>query len=118
MVNTSKLLGEGIYAYLLSDAAFKVVVCTPENEKLLIEILELLIPGKHIERITFINKEMHGLVITEKNVNFDLLCKDKDTGEGPIEAESHRSRQMQNTTGTLCVLAQVYAHAEGQAAGF
>ena len=81
MVNTSKLLGEGIYAYLLSDAAFKVVVCTPENEKLLIEILELLIPGKHIERITFINKEMHGLVITEKNVNFDLLCVDKDSGE-------------------------------------
>ena len=45
MTNTDKLLGEGIFAYLLSDAAFKVVVCTPENEKLLIEILELLIPG-------------------------------------------------------------------------
>ena len=104
MVNTSKLLGEGIYAYLLSDAAFKVVVCTPENEKLLIEILELLIPGKHIERITFINKEMHGLVITEKNVNFDLLCKDKDTGEEFLvevqnkEQKSFRDRMLVYST--------------------
>ena len=40
-----KLVGAGRYAYLLSDATFKVVVCTPEHEKLLIEILELLLPG-------------------------------------------------------------------------
>ena len=73
--------GKGRYAFLLFDATFKVVVCTPENEKLLIEIIELLIPGKHISSITFINKEMHGLVIEEKNVNFDLLCRDDDTGE-------------------------------------
>ena len=76
-----KLVGAGRYAYLLSDATFKVVVCTPEHEKLLIEILELLLPGKHIGSITFVNKEMHGLVISEKNVTFDLLCKDEDTQE-------------------------------------
>ena len=58
-----------------------MVVCTPENERLLIEILELLLPGKHIASIHFDNKEMHGLVIEEKNVIFDLLCTDKDTGE-------------------------------------
>jgi len=81
MSKTQDLQGAGKFAYLLSDAAFKVVVCIPENEQLLIEILELLIPGKHIESITFVNKEMHGLVISEKNVNFDLLCKDRDTGE-------------------------------------
>lgn len=81
MSNTQSPQGAGKYAYLLSDAAFKVVVCIPENEQLLIEILELLIPGKHIESITFVNKEMHGLVISEKNANFDLLCKDRDSGE-------------------------------------
>ena len=74
-------MGAGKYAYLLSDATFKVVVCTPENERLLIEILELLIPGKHIQSITFINKEQHGLVVSEKNVTFDLLCKEEGTGE-------------------------------------
>jgi len=81
MTKQNKIHGAGRYAYLLSDATFKVVICTPENEKLLIEILELLIPGKHIANITFINKELHGLVISEKNVTFDLLCKDQDTGE-------------------------------------
>lgn len=70
--------GAGRYAFLLFDATFKVVVCTPENERLLIEILELLIPGKHIASITFVNKEKHGLVVSEKNVSFDLLCKDGD----------------------------------------
>lgn len=81
MTSQNKLQGAGRYAYLLSDATFKLVICTRENEKLLIEILELLIPGKHIASITFINKEQHGLVISEKNVTFDLLCKDGDTGE-------------------------------------
>ena len=81
MSRQTVIAGKGRYAYLLSDAAFKVVVCTPENEKLLIEIIELLLPGKHISGITFLNKEMHGLVLEEKNVNFDLLCKEEGTGE-------------------------------------
>lgn len=61
--------------------AVKDAACTPENEKLVIEILELLIPGKRIGHIDFINKERHGLVVSEKNVTFDLLCKEKDTDE-------------------------------------
>ena len=81
MLRKTETKGKGRYAYLLSDATFKVVICTPENEKLLIEILELLLPDKHIASISFVNKEMHGLVIEEKNVTFDLLCTDKDTGE-------------------------------------
>ncbi len=81
MSERDKIKGAGRYAYLLYDATFKLVICTPENEKLLIEILELLIPGKHIASITFINREQHGLVISEKNVTFDLLCRDADTGE-------------------------------------
>ena len=81
MSRQTVIAGKGRYAYLLSDAAFKVVVCTPENEKLLIEIIELLLPGKHLSGITFLNKETHGLVLEEKNVNFDLLCKEEGTGE-------------------------------------
>ena len=77
----NKQEGGSRYAYLLSDATFKVVICTPAHEKLLIEILQLLIPGKEIESISFVNKEMHGLVVSEKNVTFDLLCKEKVTGE-------------------------------------
>ena len=75
--NTSQSLrGAGRYAYLLFDSTFKVVLCTKANESLLIDIFELLIPGKHIQSITFLNKEMHGLVISEKNVTFDMLCKE------------------------------------------
>lgn len=81
MSKTYEHKGEGRFAFLLADAAFKVVICTPENEKLVIEILELLLPGKHISGITFVNKEFHGLVIEEKSSTFDLLCTDRDTGE-------------------------------------
>jgi len=49
--------------------------------RVLIQILELLIPGKRISSIAFTNKEKHGLVISEKVVNFDLLCTDAETGE-------------------------------------
>ena len=73
--------GKGRYAFLLFDSTMKVVIFNPDNEKLLIQILELLIPGKHISGITFMDKEKHGLVISEKVVNFDMLCKDEDTGE-------------------------------------
>ena len=69
------------FAYLLSDETFKVVVCTEEHEDIVIGILELLLPDKHISRITFLNKEKHGSVVSEKNVTFDLLCMDADTGE-------------------------------------
>ena len=74
-------IGRGRYAFLLFDSTFKVVICNPENENLLIQILELLIPGKKISQIIFSDKEKHGLVISEKRVNFDLLCKDAKTGE-------------------------------------
>ena len=97
-------VGAGKYAYLLLDAAFKVVICTPQNEQLVIEILELLIPGKKIASITFVNKEHHGLVVSEKNVNFDLLCKDGQTGEEFLvevqnrEQKSFRDRMLVYST--------------------
>ena len=80
--STSKsTLGEGRFAFLLLDSSFKVVVCSPENSGLLIKIIELLLPGKHISNIIFLDKEKHGFVIEEKSSTFDLLCQDKDTGE-------------------------------------
>lgn len=71
----------GKYACVLYDTTFKVVLVRPENEELIRRIIELLIPGKRISRLTFIDKEQKGLVVSEKNTNFDLLCKDEATGE-------------------------------------
>ena len=81
MTNLLTSHGQGRYAFLLFDSTFKVVLCNPENEQLLIQILELLLPGKKISHIVFSDKEKHGLVISEKIVNFDLLCTDANTGE-------------------------------------
>ena len=71
----------GRYACVLYDGAFKVVLIRPENEELIRKIIELLIPGKRLSRLVFIDKEQKGLVVSEKNVNFDILCKDEETGE-------------------------------------
>ncbi|MBP5538780.1 MAG: PD-(D/E)XK nuclease family transposase [Bacteroidales bacterium] len=71
----------GKYACVLYDTTFKVVLVRRENEELIRRIIELLIPGKRISHLTFIDKEQKGLVISEKNTNFDLLCKDEATGE-------------------------------------
>ncbi|MBO7510212.1 MAG: PD-(D/E)XK nuclease family transposase, partial [Bacteroidales bacterium] len=46
-----------------------------------IKIIELLLPGKHIDSIDFLDKEQHGLEKHEKGVTFDLLRKDRETGE-------------------------------------
>ena len=61
---------QGRYACILYDATFKIIVCNPRNEKLMIKIIELLLPGKHIESIDFIDKEQHGLEKYEKGVTF------------------------------------------------
>ena len=71
----------GRYACLLFDSTLKTVLGTAENEKLFIEMLEFLLPGKHISSLSPINKEYHGFANSEKSVTFDLLCRDDDTGE-------------------------------------
>ena len=80
----SKPLAEdnaGRYACLLFDSTLKTVLGTAENEKLFIEMLEFLLPGKHISSLSPINKEYHGFANSEKRVTFDLLCRDDNTGE-------------------------------------
>ena len=68
------------FANILFDDAFKVVVCTPGNEKLLAKIIELLIPGKTVTGLVLKEKENHGLSVSDKITNFDLFCTG-DTGE-------------------------------------
>ena len=59
----------------------KTVLGTQANADLFIDILELLIPEKHITSITMLNKEYHGLINSEKRSTFDLLCRDDTTKE-------------------------------------
>ena len=88
---------QGRYACILYDATFKIIVCNPRNEKLMIKILELLLPGKHIDSIDFLDKEQHGLEKHEKSVNFDLLCKDKKTGEQfLVEIQNEKENNFQD----------------------
>ena len=72
---------EGVFACLLYDSTLKTVLEGAGDEGLFIQMIEFLIPGKRIASITRANKEKHGLVLSEKVVIFDLLCKDADTGE-------------------------------------
>ena len=71
----------GRYACLLFDSTLKTVLGNAEHEDLFIEMLEFLIPGKHITSVTMLNREYNGLVNSEKKVTFDLLCRDEDSGE-------------------------------------
>ena len=70
MTKTLDYGSQGRYACILYDATFKIIVCNPRNEKLMIKIIELLLPGKHIDSIDFIDKEQHGLEKNEKGVTF------------------------------------------------
>ena len=79
MTKSLTIGGKGQYAFLLFDSTMKVVIFNPENERLLIQILELLIPGKHIAGITFLDKEEQDLVNSGSIA--EMLCKDADTGE-------------------------------------
>ena len=79
--NKKQIYGEGVFANVLYDETFKVVASDPRNERMIIDILELLLPGKKISRLVQVNHEQHGFAIWEKNCTFDLLCTDADTGE-------------------------------------
>lgn len=75
-------------------------------------------PGKHISSISFVNKEFHGLVIEEKSSTFDLLCTDKDTGEGsPVELQNTHNydKVMTNEIDKMCEIS--FARKEGEAKG-
>ena len=56
------------YACVLIDEIFKLTIANKEHEDLLRMIVELLIPGKKIRKLTFNDKENHGLALSDKNV--------------------------------------------------
>ena len=91
---------KGRYACLLYDSTMKTVLGTARNESLFIDIIELLIPGKHVSSLKMLNKEYHGFVNSEKSVTFDLLCTDEDTGEEFLvevqnaEEQTYRERML------------------------
>lgn len=69
------------HACVLFDDTFKVVIFSPRNRDFLIQLIELMLPGKKIRDIAFLSSENHGLVVSDKNINFDMFCTEKDTGE-------------------------------------
>ncbi len=62
------------YANIMYDTAFKLIFGTRANRKLLIELLECLIPEKKISDVTFHDKEIPGYFIGDKKTVFDLFC--------------------------------------------
>ena len=88
------------FANILFDDAFKVAVCAPGNEGLLIKIIELLIPGKHIKTLILRDKENHGLSVSDKITTFDLYCT-SENGEQFI-VEMQHSPQKNYADRMLC----------------
>ena len=91
------------FANILYDEAFKVVLSEPSNRRLLIKLIEFFLPGKTIRSLTLNDKEQHGLILSDKNVNFDLYCT-TDLGENFIvemqftSQESFRDRALYYAT--------------------
>ena len=91
------------FANILYDEAFKVVLTEPSNRQLLIKLIEFFVPEKTISALTLNDKEQHGLIMSDKNVNFDLYCT-TDQGESFIvemqfsSQESFRDRALYYAT--------------------
>ena len=91
------------FANILYDEAFKVVLTEPSNRQLLIKLIEFFVPEKTISALTLNDKEQHGLILSDKNVNFDLYCT-TDQGESFIvemqfsSQESFRDRALYYAT--------------------
>ena len=62
------------YANIMYDSAFKLTFGSPANRKLLIELLECLLPGKKIASLSFNDKEIPGFFVGDKKTVFDLFC--------------------------------------------
>ncbi len=76
-----------IFANLLHDETFKIVVGAPGNELLVIKFIEMLIPGKKIRELTNLDKENHGLVLSDKNTTFDLFCTSEEGEQFIVEMQ-------------------------------
>ena len=75
------------FANLLHDETFKIVVGAPGNEPLVIKFIEMLLPGKKIRELTNLDKENHGLVLSDKNTTFDLFCTSEEGEQFIVEMQ-------------------------------
>lgn len=78
------------YANLLNDETFKVVICARGNEGLVAGMLNILLPEKKIKQLKFLDREQHGLAISDKNVTFDLYCTEENGEEFIVEMQGAR----------------------------
>jgi predicted transposase/invertase (TIGR01784 family) len=78
------------YANILNDDAFKVIIFTPGNEKLMARMLEVLLPGKIISKLEFRPTEQHGLAVSDKISNFDAVCTSKSGEQFIVEMQGLR----------------------------
>ena len=60
------------YVPITNDKVFKLVFSEPANKDILILLLNILIPGKDIVDLTYLDKEHHGFVFKDKSTNFDV----------------------------------------------
>jgi flagellar biosynthesis/type III secretory pathway protein FliH len=90
--------GPGRFARLTYDEVFKIVFAAPENEDLLIMLLNLLIPEIDVREITFIDKEQHGFAFNEKNCNFDVYVRTSADERAVMNAQTRKQVDKAMTT--------------------
>lgn len=77
------------YANIMYDTAFKLIFGSPANHRLLIELLECLIPGRKIRSVSFRDKEIPGFFVGDKKTVFDLFCTSADGETFVVEMQLH-----------------------------
>lgn len=66
------------FANLMMDVAFKIAFGKELGKQNMIDLLECLLPGKHITQLEYVDKEHPGFFVSEKRSIFDLQCKSGD----------------------------------------
>ena len=68
------------YVPITVDKVFKLIFSEPVHKGILIRLLNILIPDKHIVDLKYLDKEHHGFVFSDKTTIFDVYCE-ADNGE-------------------------------------
>ena len=84
------------FANLMLDSAFKVVFGLPACEQTLIELLEVLIPGKKIHSVRYMDKEIPGFFLEERKTVFDLFCEGDNKEKFIIEMQLNPQKSFQD----------------------
>ena len=77
------------FAPITNDKVFKLIFTEESNKPILIALLNVLIPDKHIVNLKYLDKERHGFVFQDKTTIFDVYCE-SDSGERfVVEMQAH-----------------------------